>query len=42
VFEILSPGNKKQEMEKNLLFYDRYNVEEYYIYDPDTNQLEVS
>ncbi len=39
VFEILSPGNDRKEMEKKLLFYDRYGVEEYYIYDPDTNAL---
>jgi Uma2 family endonuclease len=26
-------------MEKKLLFYDRYGVEEYYIYDPDRNDL---
>lgn len=26
-------------MERQLLFYDRYGVEEYYLYDPDTNQL---
>lgn len=39
VFEILSPSNDRKEMEKKLLFYDRYGVEEYYIYDPDTNQL---
>lgn len=40
VFEILSPSNSQQEMEKKLLFYDRYGVEEYYIYDPDDNQLQ--
>jgi Uma2 family endonuclease len=39
VFEILSPGNTQTEMEKKLLFYDRYGVNEYYIYDPDRNQL---
>lgn len=39
VFEILSPGNRPQEMDKKLLFYDRYGVREYYIYDPDTNDL---
>lgn len=39
VFEILSPGNTQIEMGKKLLFYDRYGVEEYYLYDPDTNQL---
>ncbi|MBP0004277.1 MAG: Uma2 family endonuclease [Cyanobacteria bacterium SBC] len=40
VFEILSPGNSKMEMSKKLLFYDRYGVEEYYLYDPDRNDLE--
>jgi Uma2 family endonuclease len=40
VFEILSPSNTKVEMDKKLLFYDRYGVEEYYIYDPDSNSLQ--
>ena len=39
VFEILSPGNTKKEMNRKLLFYDRYGVEEYYLYDPDKNSL---
>jgi Uma2 family endonuclease len=39
VFEILSPGNKTKEMANKLLFYQRYNVEEYYIYDPQINEL---
>jgi Uma2 family endonuclease len=39
VFEILSPGNTLKEMTKKLQFYDRYGVEEYYIYDPDKNDL---
>jgi Uma2 family endonuclease len=39
VFEILSPGNKPNEMAAKLAFYDRHDVEEYYIYDPDTNAL---
>ena len=39
VFEILSPGNRRQEMAKKLLFYQRHGVEEYYIYDPDENEL---
>ncbi|OYQ62999.1 hypothetical protein B9G53_19460 [Pseudanabaena sp. SR411] len=41
VFEILSPSNKAVEMAKKLLFYDRYGVEEYYIYNPTNNNLEV-
>jgi Uma2 family endonuclease len=40
-FEILSPGNTDQEMARKFLFYDDHGVEEYYIYDPDRNQLEV-
>ncbi|NEO58660.1 MAG: Uma2 family endonuclease [Okeania sp. SIO3B5] len=39
VFEILSPGNTPKEMERKLLFYDRYEVEEYYLYDPQKNSL---
>lgn len=40
VFEILSPGNRVKEMTRKLQFYERYGVEEYYIYDPDENELE--
>jgi hypothetical protein len=39
VFEIMSPGNTRLEMERKLAFYDRYGVEEYYIYDPDDETL---
>jgi Uma2 family endonuclease len=39
VFEIRSPSNSQIEMDKKLLFYDRYGVEEYYIYNPDKNTL---
>ncbi len=39
VFEILSPSNSQDEMDRKLLFYDRYGVEEYYIYNPGNNQL---
>ncbi|HAC64439.1 MAG TPA: hypothetical protein DCF68_13090 [Cyanothece sp. UBA12306] len=39
VFEILSPGNTKPEMNRKLLFYDRFGVNEYYVYDPDQNEL---
>lgn len=34
-FEILSPGNTLVEMAKKFRFYERYGVEEYYLYDPD-------
>ena len=39
VFEILSPSNSLDEMDRKLLFYERYGVEEYYIYNPGNNQL---
>lgn len=39
VFEILSPGNTANEMAAKLAFYDRHDVAEYYIYDPDANAL---
>lgn len=39
VFEILSPSNSQTEMDKKLLFYDRYGVGEYYIYNPDKYTL---
>lgn len=39
VFEILSPGNTPKEMVDKLKFYDRYGVEEYYLYDPDSIEL---
>ncbi len=35
VFEILSPGNTDEEMEKKFDFYEQHGVEEYYVYDPD-------
>jgi Uma2 family endonuclease len=38
-FEVLSPGNRPSEMARKLLFYERFGVEEYYIYDPDRNRL---
>jgi Uma2 family endonuclease len=40
VFEVLSPGNTAQEMHEKFGFYERYGVEEYYVYDPDHNRLE--
>ncbi|MBW4579699.1 MAG: Uma2 family endonuclease [Tildeniella nuda ZEHNDER 1965/U140] len=39
VFEVLSPGNTQTEMHQKLRFYDRYGVEEYYLYDPYKNNL---
>lgn len=42
VFEVLSPGNTLAEMVRKFQFYDRYGVEEYYIYDPDRGELDGS
>ncbi|MEK9511279.1 Uma2 family endonuclease [Limnospira fusiformis PMC 851.14] len=39
VLEILSPGNRPGELTRKLLFYEHYGVEEYYIYDPENNDL---
>jgi Uma2 family endonuclease len=41
VFEILSPTNGRIEMSKKLLFFERYGVEEYYLYDPEENTLDI-
>ena len=38
-FEILSPSNTKQEMAEKREFYQKYSVEEYYIYNPDRFRL---
>ena len=39
VFEILSASNTAREMNQKFVFYDRYGVEEYYLYDPEANDL---
>lgn len=39
VFEVLSPGNRVGEMVRKLRWYERYGVEEYYVYDPDRLEL---
>jgi Uma2 family endonuclease len=39
VFEIISPSNKPYEMERKLVFYEHYGVEEYYIYNPENNHF---
>jgi Uma2 family endonuclease len=41
VFEILSPGNDPIEMADKFDWYERFGVEEYYLYDPDKNRLVV-
>jgi Uma2 family endonuclease len=38
-FEVLSPGNRFGKMLRKFQFYERYGVEEYYIYDPDNNEM---
>src|SRR5215471_4971645 len=39
VFEIRSPGNTIAIMTRKFRFYERYGVEKYYLYDPDTGEL---
>lgn len=39
VFEILSPGNRLKTMAKKFEFYQTYGVEEYYLYNPDKDDL---
>ena len=39
VFEILSPGNTLSEMALKLQFYNRFGIEEYYLYNPENNDL---
>lgn len=39
VFEIQSPGNRPGELLGKFRFYQRYGVEEYYLYDPDHGPL---
>lgn len=39
VFEVLSPGNRPAAMGLKFEFYQKYGVEEYYIYDPDDGSL---
>jgi Uma2 family endonuclease len=39
VFEVLSPDNRFGEMVRKMRFYERYGVEEYYVYDPDRVEL---
>ena len=41
VFEILSPSNSAPELRNKRAFYEKYGVEEYYVYDPNRNRLEI-
>ncbi|GBC94671.1 hypothetical protein HRbin16_00455 [bacterium HR16] len=38
VFEVWSPGNRVSQMLDKLAFYDRYGVEEYYLYYPESGE----
>lgn len=38
-FEVLSPSNRFGEMQRKLRFYEKYGVEEYYVYDPEDGSL---
>jgi Uma2 family endonuclease len=40
VFEVISPGNTIAEMNRKFQFYERYGVDEYYLYDPDRLSLD--
>jgi Uma2 family endonuclease len=40
VMDVLSPKNTVMEMADKQAFYEDYGVEEYYIYDPDSNRLQ--
>jgi Uma2 family endonuclease len=39
VCEVLSPGNRVGQMVRKFNFYERHGVEEYYVYDPDGEEL---
>ncbi|MEM8641818.1 MAG: Uma2 family endonuclease [Cyanobacteria bacterium P01_G01_bin.54] len=39
-FEILSPSNSLEEMQKKFAFYQTHGIEEYYVYDPEKNRLQ--
>lgn len=41
VFEVLSPSNKKVEMEDKLKFFETHGAKEYYIYDSAANHLVI-
>jgi Uma2 family endonuclease len=40
-FEVLSPNNTVPEMARKFDFYEENGIEEYYVYDPDSNYLQV-
>ena len=42
VFEVQSPTNSMQEMQRKLEFYETHGVEEYYVYDPEPERNELT
>ena len=36
IFEILSPGNREEEMKRKFQFYEKYGVQEYYVLDAES------
>jgi Uma2 family endonuclease len=38
-FEVLSPGNRAGKLVEKFKFYERYGVDEYYVWDPDNGEL---
>ncbi len=42
VFEILSPGNTEKEMQRKLSFYQKYGVQEYYVFDPEPKTFRLN
>lgn len=41
VFEFISSSNTRQEMKEKRRWYEKFGVEEFYIYDPDEHYMEV-
>lgn len=41
VVEILSPGNTLKELARKFFFYDAFGVLEYYLYDPEADELTI-
>ncbi|MEJ5277533.1 MAG: Uma2 family endonuclease, partial [Thermogemmata sp.] len=41
IFEIWSPSNREGDMARKRAVYRRYGAEEYYVYDPETQTLEI-
>ena len=39
VFEVLSPGNRAGALARKIEFYERFGVDECYVYDPDSGDL---